>query len=156
VRYVLDTSALLSGRTFEGELFIPPGVMRELRRRGTTPQLDAFIDTKVQTLSPQEESIGKIRVKAEETGDIKRLSKVDIDVLALAAELGATLVTDDYSIENIAKLMQIPYEPVMMPPIKEEIHWKYRCKGCGRYWPEWHDKCPICASALKTSRPKTK
>ncbi len=154
MKYVLDTSALLSGKTFEGDLFISPGVLRELRRQGMTPQLDNFIVAKVRTLSPGKASLEKIQVKADETGDTKRLSPVDVELLALAIELEATIVTDDYSIENIAKALSIPYMAVMMPPIKEEVHWKYRCKGCLRYWPEWHKACPVCGARLKTARPK--
>jgi UPF0271 protein len=154
VRYVLDTSALLSGRAFEGELYITPEVMRELRKFGITPQLEAFLDNKVRVLTPGKESIHRVRRKAEETGDTKRLSPADIGVLALAVELGATLLTDDYSIENIAKAMGIPYETVMMPAIKEEVHWRYRCTGCLKFWREWHGACPVCGAPLRTSRSK--
>ncbi len=154
MKYVLDTSALLSGKPFEGDLFISPGVLKELRRQGMTPQLDNFIDAKVRTLTPGKGSLEKIRVKAEETGDTKRLSPVDVELLALAIELEATIITDDYSIENIAKALSIPYMTVMMPPIKEEVHWKYRCTGCLRYWSEWHKTCPVCGARFKTARPR--
>ncbi len=154
VKYVLDSSALLSGKEFEGELFIVPGVQRELRKYGVTPQLAAFLDTKVRILTPAKEAIIQIQNKAKETGDDRRLSPVDMDLLALASELSATLVTDDYSIENLAKALGIPYEAVMMPPITEEVRWKYRCTGCRKIWPEWHDACPICGAPLRTSRPK--
>ena len=154
MRFVLDSSALLSGRTFEGELYITPGVESELRKYGITPQLRAFLDAKVRTLTPANEAVRKIKSKAEETGDIRRLSPVDISLLALAVELQATIVTDDYSIENVAKALGISYEPVMMPAIKEEVHWRYRCTGCRKFWPEWHEACPVCGAALRTSRPK--
>src|SRR4030067_62965 len=112
MKYVLDSSALLSGKEFEGELFIVPGVQRELRKYGVTPQLAAFLDTKVRVLSPAKEAITQIQNKAKETGDDRRLSPVDMDLLALASELSATLVTDDYSIENLAKALGIPYDAV--------------------------------------------
>jgi len=156
VRLVLDTSALLSGREFEGELFITPGVLRELRKQGATPQLDAFLDAKVRILTPGNQSVKKISAKAEETGDTRRLSPTDVSLLALAVELEATLVTDDYSIQNVAKALGISYEAVMQSPIKEEVHWRYRCTGCLRFWPEWHDACPVCGAALKTSRSRKK
>jgi len=154
MRLVLDTSALLSGKMFEGELYVTPGVMRELRKHGITPQLEAFLDAKVRTLSPSPEATKKVKLKAEETGDTRRLSPVDVSILALAVDLEARIVTDDYSIENVAKAMGIPYEAVMMSPIKEEIHWRYRCTGCLKFWDEWHDPCPVCGAKLKTSRPR--
>ncbi len=152
MRSVLDTSALLSGKTFEGELYITPGVMRELKKQGITPQLEAFLEAKVRTLSPSPESIKKVKSKAEETGDTTRLSPVDFGILALAVDLVAMIVTDDYSIENVAKALGIPYEAVMMSPIKEEVHWRYRCNGCLKFWNEWHDHCPVCGATLRTSR----
>ena len=154
MRYVLDSSALLSGREFEGELYVVPGVFDELRKFGITPQLQMFLDAKVRVLTPGKASTAKIGVRTRETGDDKRLSPVDVDLLSLASELRATLVTDDYSIQNVAKSLGIPYMAVMVPPIKEEIHWKYRCTGCRKTWPEWHDACPVCGAALRTSRPR--
>jgi len=154
VRIVLDTSALMSGRQFDGELFTTPEVLEELRKFGVTTQLEAFIENKVRVLTPGGESRSKVVRKAEETGDANRLSPTDIGILALAVELGAALATDDYSIENTAKAMGIRYEAVMMPAIKEEVHWRYRCTGCLRFWPEWHDSCPVCGAKLKTSRSK--
>jgi len=154
VRYVLDTSALMSGKPFEGELFTTPEVLSELRRFGVTPQLEVFIENKVRVVTPNEHSVIMVRRKAGETGDANRLSPTDIGILALAAELGASLATDDYSIENTAKAMGIRYEAVMLPAIKEEVHWRYRCTGCLKFWPEWHDACPVCGAKLKTSRSK--
>jgi len=156
VRFVLDTSALLSGKTFEGDLYTTPEALIELRKFGVTPQLEVFIENKVRILTPGEEFLDKVRRKAEVTGDANRLSPTDIGILALAVELGAALATDDYSIENTAKAMGIRYEAVLMPAIKEEVHWRYRCTGCLKFWPEWHGTCPICGAKLKTSRSKRK
>jgi len=156
VRFVLDTSALMSGKTFEGDLYTTPEVLSELRRFGVTPQLEAFIENKVRIVTPGDESVDVVKRKAEETGDVNRLSPTDIGILALAVELRAALVTDDYSIENTAKAMGIRYDTVMMPAIKEEVHWRYRCTGCLKFWPEWHSACPVCGARLKTSRSKKK
>jgi UPF0271 protein len=152
----LDTSALMSGKTFEGELFTTPEVIGELRKFGVTLQLEAFIENKVRILNPGEEYLDRVRRKAEETGDAKRLSPSDIGILALAVELDASLATDDYSIENTAKAMGIRCDAVMMPAIREEVYWRYRCTGCLKFWPEWHSTCPVCGAKLKTSRSKRK
>ncbi len=151
---VLDASALLTGRQFPGELVTVPGVLRELGRHGITPQLQAILDTQVRVLAPGTAAKARVRAVAESTGDAQRLSPTDRELLALAAELGATLVTDDYSIQNVCRVLAIPYEPVLLPGIQEAWHWTYRCTGCGRTWPEWHDECPTCGSPLRTARPR--
>ncbi len=149
---VLDSSALLTGRQFPGELLTVPGVLREVRRHGLTPQLEAILDTQVRVLSPGAESLRRVGAAGDATGDAHRLSPTDAQLLALALEVRATLVTDDYSIQNVAKVLGIPYETVLEPGIKEEWRWSYRCRGCGRTWPEWHDECPTCGSPLRTAR----
>lgn len=151
---VLDASALLTGRQFPGELVTVSGVLREVRRQGMTPQLEAILETQVRVLQPAKESEERVRAAAETTGDAQRLSPTDRDLLALALDLGATLVTDDYSIQNLCRVLAITYEPVLLPGIREEWRWSYRCTGCGRTWPEWHGECPTCGSPLKTARPR--
>lgn len=119
-----------------------------------TPQLEAILDTQVRVASPGNETRERVRVAGESTGDAHRLSPTDRDLLALALELGATLVTDDYSIQNLGRLLGVPFEPVLTPGIKETWTWSYRCTGCGRTWPEWHEECPTCGSPLKTAKPR--
>lgn len=154
MRRVLDSSALLTGRQFPGELFTTPAVLRELRRHGMTPQLDAILGTQVRIGSPSREALSRVRSASESTGDAHRLSPTDLELLALAADLDATLVTDDYSIQNVARVLSIPFEVVMAPGIAEQWHWSYRCTGCRKIWPEWHDECPTCGAPLRTARPR--
>lgn len=151
---VLDTSALLTGRQFPGELATVAGVLRELRRHGLTPQLEAVLATQVRVLSPGHEAQERVRAASEASGDARRLSPTDRDLLSLAVDLHATIVTDDYSIQNLARILGISYEPVLMAGIQETWTWSYRCTGCGRTWPGWHDECPVCGSPLKTARPR--
>ncbi len=153
---VLDASALLTGRQFPGALATVPDVLREVRRHGLTPQLEAVLETQVRILSPSADARSRVRAAGETTGDARRLSPTDVELLALALDQGATLVTDDYSIQNLCRVLAIPYEPVLQPGIREAWRWTYRCTGCGRTWPEWHDECPTCGSRLKTARPRVK
>lgn len=152
MRRVLDASALLSGASFDGELFTTPEAVREVRRHGSTPQLDAVLATKVRVLTPAKESVGAIGTAARETGDDARLSPTDMGLLALARDLGATILTDDYSIQNVATRLGVPYERVLERGIKEVVHWRYRCTGCGRFFEEPTRECPVCGSKVRTTR----
>ncbi len=152
MRRVLDASALLSGASFDGELFTTPEAVREVRRLGSTPQLDAVLATKVRVLSPAKEAMETILAAARETGDDARLSPTDVGLLALARDLGGTLLTDDYSIQNVAARLRIPYERVLERGIKEVVHWSYRCTGCGRFFEEARKECPVCGSRVRTTR----
>lgn len=156
MRIVLDTSALLSGRPFEGELFVTPEVLQEVRRRGMSPALEMFLDAKVAVRSPAPEAVAVVDAAAKRTGDDSRVSPADRGLLALACELRAAIATDDYSIQNLCTELGLTYLPVMQRGITETVHWRYRCTGCGKIWNEWRDDCPDCGSPLKTSRPKSR
>jgi endoribonuclease Nob1 len=152
VKRVLDASAFLSGLQFVGELYTVPSVLAELRRHEFTPTLEAFLATHVRVFSPDPGVVAKIRSASERTGDDPRISPTDRDLLALALELGATLITDDYSIQNVAQSLGIPYEAALAPGIREQWQWSYRCTACGATWPEWHEECPTCGRPLRTAR----
>ena len=153
VRRVLDTSALMSGRPFEGELFTTEDVLRELRKQeAMTPQLEAFLAVKVRVVSASRGALAAIRKRAEGTGDAHRLSPTDEGLLAVASELHATLVTDDYSIQNLAAVIGLAYESVLEPGIREVVRWRYRCTGCGRRFEDWAEPCPVCGAELRTTR----
>jgi len=154
VRRVLDSSALLTGRQFPGDLLIPPSVLPEVQRHGLTPQLEAILETQVDVCAPSRDALRRAREAGEATGDAHRLSPTDIDLVALAIDVQGTVVTDDYSIQNIARALGIPFEPVMERGIREQWTWSYRCTGCRAVWPEWHDECPTCGAALRTARPR--
>ncbi len=154
MKRVLDSSALLTGRQFPGDLLTVPGVLRELHRHGMTPQLEAILATQVRVASPGAAAKERVRAAGESTGDAHRLSPTDRELLALALEEQATLVSDDYSIQNLARILGLPCEPILTPGIKETWRWTYRCTGCGRTWPEWHEECPTCGAVLRTAHPR--
>ena len=151
MRYVLDTSALFSMQDLPpGEVFVTAGVIAELRKY-EDPRL-RFWEDLLHVSSPSPASLDKVRKEASRTGDDARLSPTDMEVLALALDLKAELLTDDYSIQNLARVMGVRYRGVGMKEIKEVVRWKYRCTGCRKEWDENHPDCPICGSPLRSSR----
>jgi len=156
MRRVLDASALLSGASFDGDLFTTPEAVAEVRRQGSTPQLDATLALKVQVLTPPKEALGAVDSVARETGDIARLSPTDRGLLALARSLAATLVTDDYSIQNVASRMAIRYETIVERGIRVVVHWRHRCTGSGKFFEEPITECPICGSSVRTTRARAR
>ena len=151
--YVLDTSAILSAKFFEGEKAIPPSVLNEIKKGGIAwRQLQYMKAVGLKIIAPPKDITTLVKKFASITGDLPNLSEVDIDVLALAFYLKATLLTDDYSMQNVAKEMGIDYKSILQDGIKEKFHWKYRCKSCGRYFDEYTPICPICGGEVKRVR----
>lgn len=154
MKYVLDTSAILSGKDLPAdyELFSSPKIVEELKHGRMKRRLDFLIESGLKVLSPSEKSIAEVVAAAENTGDITRVSDADMEILGLAKELNAILLTDDYSIQNIASKLGVEFKGITQEGITKTIKWRIRCKGCGRYWEKMHKLCPVCGSELKTTR----
>lgn len=154
MRLVLDASAVLSGIPFSGEheYFISPCIERELSKGKVKRNLELMKWISLHVVSPSDASLSEVRSKAEESGDIKRVSKSDIEILALAKDLKATILTDDYSIQNLASMLGIDYRGILQKGIKEEVRWSYRCRKCGKFWEESFDECPVCGGRIRTVR----
>lgn len=151
MKYVLDSSALFSMQDLpEGTLYTVSGVISELKKY-KDQRLD-YWDEFLEIRDPSDEYVKIIESAAVSSGDDKRLSPVDKTVLALAKETESTILTDDYSIQNLAKILKIPFKGIGMKEIKEVITWTYRCTGCFKIWEENHADCPVCGSPLKSVR----
>ena len=149
MKLVLDTSALFTMQDLPpGEVYITPGVVAELHKY-EDPRL-RYWEELLTVTPPSSASLEKVKQGAKRTGDDARLSPTDMEVLALALDLKATLLTDDYSIQNLAKVLGVEYRGVGVKSIKEVITWRYRCTGCRKEWDVNHPDCPICGSKLRS------
>jgi len=154
-KIVVDTSSILAGFQFDGtrEYFISPLAADEIKRGKKKEELDGLIERKtLKVLAPSLQTMDKVTVGAQESGDINRLSRADIEIVALALELNAVMISDDYSIQNLAKKMNISFLPFGKKAIREEFRWTYRCKGCGKFYEEEQPDCPICGSEVVMKR----
>lgn len=154
---VLDTSAILSGKppNPEGILYAPPGVVAEFEQGGKSRRsLDYMLEAGLRVIPPSAAAIATADEAATKTGDIAKLSEADLEVLALAKDLNAAVVTDDYAIQNVAASLKIPFEPVLQAGIKEVIHWAYKCRGCGKQYQELAKECLVCGSEVRAVKGK--
>ena len=148
--YVVDTSAIMSRRIdmLNKKLVFPASVMEEIRK-GKLRRLLDVVSPEINVYAPSKESRRDVVSFATRSGDITVLSDTDIDVIALALELKATIITDDYAIENVAEFMGIHYVGSDLKPIKSKIKWSFRCTGCGKFYKSDIGTCRICGHALK-------
>ncbi|MCJ7463977.1 MAG: nucleic acid-binding protein [Thermoplasmata archaeon] len=155
--YVLDTSVLYYGKDLpQGfECVITPGVVRELDKEGMSARLELLMATRVRVSSPSERSLRKVSEESEKTGDSRRLSEADKELLALALDLGYELITDDYSIQNLARAMGIPARGFDQKGIAEVFVWQAKCKGCGKLFPADVRVCDVCGTETRTRRKKS-
>ncbi|MDX1535127.1 MAG: nucleotide-binding protein, partial [Thermoplasmata archaeon] len=118
MKLVLDTSAILSGMDFAGDVYVPSSVLREARTAGLDPRLEAVLETKSRVFEPRKRDLVRVSEASLETGDAASLSPTDREVLALALQLEAAVVTDDYAMKNVADRLGVPYQPALLPGIR--------------------------------------
>ncbi len=152
--FVLDSSVLYYGKDLplERELVISPGVVRELTKEGMGQRLELLMATRIRVASPSRRSLAKVKEAAEKTGDSRRLSDTDLEILALAEELGYELLTDDYSIQNLARTIGVSAHGLDQRGIREVFEWDAKCRGCGKILPADTKECPVCGSPTKSHR----
>ncbi|MCX6668140.1 MAG: nucleic acid-binding protein [Euryarchaeota archaeon] len=156
--FILDTSVILSGKpiNLDANMITTPGVAKEFSPGGRDYQNFQFLMEKGLTVhDPTKDSIKQINNISIKTGDKERLSETDKEILALALDLNkndeneAIILTDDYSIQNVAQELKIKFEAISQRGITKKFKWIYRCSGCGKKFEENIKTCPICGASTR-------
>lgn len=150
--HVLDSSAFIDEYTTDEPIATIPMVREELQDEAGY-RFDALEGSGMRIHIPDPETIDRVERAARETGDADELSRTDVRLLATAFELDATLVTDDYAMQNVAERLDVSVDVITQDGIDERLEWKFQCQGCGRVFDENRERCEICGSDLERKRP---
>ncbi len=151
--FILDSNVFLHGMQSmfaEKPCVTVYGVVEEMKSTPATIEIDRFILSGLQILEPTNESIRGAEKAREKTQD--KLSKTDVLLVALALDFkrkgkSAVIVTDDYGVQNLAKVLKLDYSGVMQEGIKKPLAWSGKCPACGF---KTNEKiCPNCGSKVK-------
>jgi len=111
---------------------------------------------KLRVRTPDIRFLDRVKKASKTVGDLRSLSDVDTQVLALALELETKdhdplIVTDDYSIQNVANQLGVNFTSLMTFGIRFKLHWILYCPACHRkYPPDYKLKlCEVCGTQLK-------
>jgi UPF0271 protein len=111
---------------------------------------------KLMIMMPEEASIKHIMDQANTMGEASSLSETDRRVLALTYQLtqlgdDITLVSDDYSVQNLADELGLKYAGMSTRGIKRRFHWIQYCPGCREQFKQSQQErvCLICGTELK-------
>ncbi|UCH57080.1 MAG: hypothetical protein JSV18_07020 [Candidatus Bathyarchaeota archaeon] len=164
---LLDTSAFIAGYgagVVGEEHYTVPAVRDELREGGL-PRIrfeNAVQAGSLKLLSPDPQSLEELKWVARELGEEGSLSEVDLQLLALGLSLkykglDPIIVSDDYSIQNVADRLELGFRSLATAGIKERFHWVIYCPGCRRAFQTIQEGniCPVCGTTLKM-KPGTK
>ena len=149
---VLDTAALLHwpAERLQGGI-VTHSQLDELRK--LSPERAMLLESiEMEWMSV---GTGDAESAAAFTGDLPRLSPVDLQILAIALTTGQKLYTDDYSLQNVCRHLNHPFEAVSNKRSQEQWSWELRCIGCRatkKADTQSEQECDICGSPMKVKR----
>lgn len=161
--YVIDSSGIIGGfLSGKSPNFTTSQVIMEIKDLKSKIFLQSALEEgRIIIKEPTQEDVNQVGKVIIESGDILRLSDVDKQVIALAITLKKdnrlpTVVTDDYSIQNVLKIMEIPFRSVLTRGIQDVVGWIKFCKGCKKIYPSDYSStdCEICGSPISRKRKK--
>ena len=163
IYYVLDASAFINGfKPVSKNNFTVPEITAEIKDFESRLIYDSAVDEGILTVQDvTKEYIDKTDEIISKSGDILRLSVPDKKIIALALMLmdenkSVKVISDDYTIQNTLKIMNIPYSGIITEGIKEIYNWKKVCQGCKKEFDEDYpfDDCDVCGSKIFKKRIK--
>lgn len=158
---VLDTSAFVGGFdpfSIAEEQVAPPLVEEEIKTNLMRKmRFNTAVESgRIRIIEPSTEFMGKVKVASALAGDSFYLSETDIQILALALELKnrgekPQIVTDDYSIQNVAKKLELNFVSMITFGIRRFLNWIRYCPACHKKYPANYKEttCQICGTELK-------
>jgi UPF0271 protein len=159
--FILDTTAFIMGydpSIIHAHQVTTPAVEAELISNAVIRlRLQLARETqKLELRTASRRFIQQVSETIQQTGDAGRLSDVDIELLAVALELheqgqAVVIVSDDYSIQNVACQLQIEFTSLSTFGIRSQFQWINYCPGCYRKYPtkDTMVDCEYCGTRLK-------
>ncbi|MEM3437488.1 MAG: hypothetical protein QXP55_02990 [Nitrososphaerales archaeon] len=155
---VLDSTAFYAGILLTGmsKYYTTPLVIDEISHIKTlSTVIPALLESnKLSVIDPSINLVEEVKRIASESGDIQKLSDTDISIIALGMQLRkkgyyVTIISDDYSIQNLVKFSGLRFSPVMTKGISRTIRWLLYCSGCGKVFYDNAIICNVCGMRLK-------
>jgi UPF0271 protein len=156
---ILDTSAFIQGftPTQHYKSYTTQDVVHEIKERHTRIKIEGLIESRVLSIRASEELYDQYLEKVSfKMGEKQALSKADKSLLALALNLKhekqePIIISDDYSIQNIATKLGIESKGLSSKGIKKVIEWRIYCPGCKKKYEKTpiDRTCLICGTPLK-------
>lgn len=157
---LLDASALIQGyQAVDPELdhYTVPEVLGEVRDDFQRARIESAMQTgSLKVVTPNGSYADRVEEAVEEMGEVGALSEADIQLLSLGLQMKVEgrqpiIVSDDYSVQNMADRLGIPYRGLATPGIRKRLKWVVYCPGCGRRFRDARpgEPCPVCDTRLK-------
>ena len=156
---VLDTSSFIQGINIsdtETRLYTTWLVRDEILENMALIRLDNWVQSgRITIKNPSKHILKHVLESSRKLGEHKALSDTDHSVIALALELSTdydtTVISDDYSVQNLSDYLGIKHRGLATKGIKKRFQWINYCPGCRKQFSEQQEDnvCSICGTELK-------
>ena len=158
--FIFDSTAFYAGLPFAGTLhgYTTPQVLSEISHGKRGPSVEGILEAgRLKLEDASVDGLEKARRAASVSGDLRKLSAADLSVIALAVDfkgkMAITLVSDDYALLNVAKILGLDHASTSMKTEMKLFRWLWYCPGCGKtYRDRAREVCDVCGSELKRKR----
>ena len=163
IYYILDASAFINGfKPTSENNFTVPEITAEIKDFESRLVYDSAVDDGILTVQDvRKKYLDKTDEFISKSGDVLRLSLPDKKIIALALMLkdegkSVKVISDDYTIQNTLKIMDIAYDGIITEGIREIYNWKKVCQGCKKEFGQDYpfDDCDVCGSKVYKKRIK--
>jgi rRNA maturation endonuclease Nob1 len=159
VAYVLDAAGFFASYHLlvNGIVYTTQDVVKEVKDVDSLRTLKiGFSAGKVVIKNYSAASLNKVKELASELGELGRLSKTDLGLLALVSDLlkeckEVIVVSDDRSVQNVALALGARIVGIKRRELHRPRRYVYICPSCGRIFKE-PGRCPYCGVELKRVR----
>ncbi|WP_405309831.1 ribonuclease VapC [Methanobrevibacter sp.] len=161
--YILDASAFINGFQLDSKNnFTVPEITSEIKDFESRLKFDtALAENRLTIQDVPAEYVNSVEEIISKSGDVLRLSVPDKKLISLAYMKfregeNVNVISDDYTIQNTLRIMDIPYSGIITDGIKGIYNWKKVCEGCKKEYDEDYpfDDCEICGSKIFKKRIK--
>ncbi len=152
--FIIDSTAFYSGMPFlthSSVFYTTSKVYDEIRHiKKKFSILENLIEIgKIRITDPETTYVDKIMAIARQYGESSRLSPADISILALALQIRKSIISDDYSVINIASALSLPIASLVYSQFKGIRKWSKLCKTCNKLYSYNVTSCDLCGNKLK-------
>ncbi|MEM4364554.1 MAG: NOB1 family endonuclease [Candidatus Nitrosocaldus sp.] len=154
----LSSSSSSSSSPSSIQYYTTTAVINEVKHiKQSIDAIDLLVKTgRLRVVDPTQEYIEEVRAYAKDVGEYD-LSDADISIIALAlmmlqrsCECGVTIVTDDYSIANVAMVIGLSISYTISKGIRYSGKWVRYCRVCRITYSDASKVCRICGNELRS------
>ena len=143
--HVLDTAAFTVEEEYASVRVATIPAVRDTLSDESGARFDALAGSGMHLHVPNRETVASVRRAAQNTGQETAVSAVDLQLIATAFELDATIVTANPALKPLATAFQLSVDLVdkVDPPAASR---SFHCQACYTEFEMDHDQCPVYGS----------